>query len=104
MIKNFTDAEYTVELRKISEDVSNKKITSDEAKQKMLELRVKKTEEEKRIALENAPVNKETVSNFKEVRKALIEKRAITLNGTGAINQVKELVKELQKKHPCFKA
>jgi HK97 family phage major capsid protein len=102
MIKNFSDAEYTVELRKISEEVAANKMTSEDAKKKMLELRVKKAEEDKRIALEKSPIKKETTSNFEEVRKALVEKRAVTLNGTGAINQVKELVKELQKKTPLL--
>jgi hypothetical protein len=32
----------------------------------------------------------------------LIEKHAITLNGTGAINQIKELAKELQAKTPVL--
>jgi hypothetical protein len=37
------------------------------------------------------------------VEKAMLEKRSITINGTGAVNQIKELAKELQAKTPILK-
>jgi HK97 family phage major capsid protein len=95
--------ENKIELRKLHEDVSTGKITADAAKKKLEELRAKKTEIEKRIALQNTPRAKtETTANFADIKKAMVEKRAVTLNGTGAINQVQELVKELQKKTPLL--
>jgi HK97 family phage major capsid protein len=95
--------ENKIELRKLNEDIVGGKITSADAKKKLDELRAKKQEIEKRIALQKAPISKtETTTCFADVRKAMAEKRAITLNGTGAINQVHELVKELQKKTPLL--
>jgi hypothetical protein len=92
-----------LEMRKLSEDITNNKITSAEGTKKLNELRAKKKEIEQRIALKNAPISKATTNGmFSEIRKAMIEKRAITLNGTGAINQINELVKEIQKKTPLL--
>jgi HK97 family phage major capsid protein len=96
--------ENKIELRKLSEDVSTGKIKSEDAKKRLEELRAKKTEIEKRVALEKSPVVSKTDSgaSFADIKKALIEKRAITLSGTGAINQINELVKELSKKTPLL--
>jgi hypothetical protein len=95
--------ENKIELRKLSEDVSTGKIKADEAKRKFEELRAKKADLEKRIALAKAPViAKNKTSSFGEIAKAMIEKRAISLNGTGAINQISELVKELSKRTPLL--
>jgi hypothetical protein len=95
--------ENKIEIRKLHEDVSTGKITADNAKKKLEELRAKKAEIEKRIALQNTPRSKtETTTSFADIKKAMVEKRAVTLNGTGAINQVHELVKELQKKTPLL--
>jgi HK97 family phage major capsid protein len=92
-----------IEIRKLHEDVSGGKITSEDARKKLDELRAKKAEIEKRIALQKAPIPKtESSASFADIKKAMVEKRAITLNGTGAINQVHELVKELQKKTPLL--
>ncbi|MCL2381326.1 MAG: phage major capsid protein [Treponema sp.] len=44
------------------------------------------------------PVSGETRNALANVREAMLEKRSITLNGTGAINQVRELQKELARK------
>jgi hypothetical protein len=90
-----------LELRSLQQDITGGKITAEDAKKKFEELRAKKTEIEKAIALENAPVDRRSASTA-DIQKALIEKRAITLNGTGAINQIKELVKELQAKTPIL--
>jgi HK97 family phage major capsid protein len=95
--------ENKIEIRKLHDDVSKGNITADAAKKKLEELRAKKAEIEKRIALQNAPRSKtETTASFADIKKAMTEKRAITLNGTGAINQIHELVKELQKKTPLL--
>jgi HK97 family phage major capsid protein len=95
--------ENKIELRKLHEEVSAGKIKADAAKKKLEELRAKKAEIEKRIAQKNTPRAKtETTASFADIKKAMVEKRAITLNGTGAINQIGELVKELQKKTPLL--
>jgi HK97 family phage major capsid protein len=96
--------ENKIELRKLSESISNGTIKADDAKKRLEELRAKKTEIEKRIALEKSPVVSKTNSgaNFADIKNAMVEKRAITLNGTGAINQINELVKELSKKTPLL--
>jgi HK97 family phage major capsid protein len=90
-----------IQIRALQYDIVNGKIKADEAKKSFDELRAKKSEIEKAIALENAPVEKRSVSTA-DIQKALIEKRAITLNGTGAINQIKELAKELAAKTPVL--
>jgi HK97 family phage major capsid protein len=89
--------EIDLQIRSLQEDIVNGKIKADDAKKKFDELRAQKSEIEKAIALENAPVETRSASTA-DIQKALIEKRAITLNGTGAINQIKELAKELQAK------
>jgi HK97 family phage major capsid protein len=95
--------ENKIEIRKLHEDVSGGKIASADAKKKLAELRAKKEAIEKRIALQNTPRAKmETTSSFADIKKAMVEKRAITLSGTGAISQINELVKELQKKTPLL--
>jgi HK97 family phage major capsid protein len=93
--------EIDLQIRSLQEDIVNGKISADDAKKKFEELRARKAEIEKAIALENAPIDKRDVKNA-DIQKALIEKRAITLNGTGAISQIKELAKELQAKTPIL--
>jgi HK97 family phage major capsid protein len=93
--------EIDLQIRSLQEDIVNGKIKADDAKNKFDELRAQKSEIEKAIALENAPVEKREVKTA-DIQKALLEKRAITLNGTGAINQIKELAKELQAKTPVL--
>jgi HK97 family phage major capsid protein len=93
--------EINIQLRSLQEDIVNGKIKAEDAKKKLDELRAQKSEIEKAIALENAPVETRNVTTA-DIQKALIEKRAITLNGTGAINQIKELAKELQAKTPVL--
>jgi HK97 family phage major capsid protein len=93
--------EINIEIRKLQSEIVEGKVNADDAKKKFDELRAKKAEIEKAIALENAPVEIREVKSA-DIQKALIEKRAITLNGTGAINQIKELAKELQAKTPVL--
>jgi HK97 family phage major capsid protein len=93
--------EIDLQIRSLQEDIVNGTIKADDAKKKFEELRAQKSEIEKAIALENAPIEKRNVSTA-DIQKALIEKRAITLNGTGAIEQIKELAKELQAKTPVL--
>jgi HK97 family phage major capsid protein len=91
-----------IELRALSDSIKTGTVKAGDAKKKLNELRSKKAEIEQQIALANKPKETRTVSTFDDVRKAMIEKRAITLNGTGAINQIKELAKELQSKTPVL--
>jgi hypothetical protein len=93
--------EIDLQIRSLQEDIVNGKIKADDAKKKFDELRAQKAEVEKAIALENAPIEKREVKTA-DIQKALLEKRAITLNGTGAISQIKELAKELQAKTPVL--
>lgn len=88
-----------LELRSLSEKVKSGEIKTDEAKTKLEELKVQKRDIEQRIAQANAPKDEEKRNTIlADAQKAMVEKRAITLNGTGLINQVKELFKELSKK------
>jgi HK97 family phage major capsid protein len=87
-----------IELRSLSDSVETGTIKADAAKKKLNELRTRKLEIEQQVALARKPKETRGVSSFKDVSRAMVEKRAITLNGTGAINQVKELAKELQSK------
>jgi HK97 family phage major capsid protein len=93
--------EIDLQLRSLQEDITGGAIKADDAKKKFEELRAKKAEIEKAIALEKAPIDNRSASTA-DIQKALIEKRAITLSGTGAINQIKELAKELQAKTPIL--
>jgi HK97 family phage major capsid protein len=88
-------------LRSLSESIKAGTITAETARKKLAELRSRKMELERLIALANKPPEGETRSTG-ELSKALKEKRAITLNGTGAINQIRELAKELQAKTPIL--
>jgi HK97 family phage major capsid protein len=90
-----------IQIRALQDKIVNGTLKADEAKKQFEELRAKKAEIEKAIALENAPVEKRSASTA-DIQKALLEKRAITLNGTGAINQIKELAKELAAKTPVL--
>jgi HK97 family phage major capsid protein len=94
--------EIDIQLRSLQQEIVDGKITHDQAKLKFDELRAKKAEIEKAIALANSPVETRSVSKLADIAKAMIEKRSITLNGTGAIDQVKELAKELQAKTPLL--
>jgi len=87
-----------VELRGLSEKVADGSLKADEAKARLEELKVQKREIEQRIAQANAPANTDISHSIADVGKAMVEKRAITLSGTGAINQVRELAKELARK------
>jgi HK97 family phage major capsid protein len=97
--------ENKIQMRALSEDVKSGKVKAADAKQQLDQLRAKKTEIEKKIALRNAPLSRgggEATSKFADIRKAMVEQRSITLNGTGAILQVQELIKELSKKTPLL--
>ena len=87
-----------IELRSLSEKIKDGTVKADEAESKLNELRTQKKEIEQRIAQANAPVNEKRNISLADVEKAIIEKRAVTLNGTGAINQIRELQKELSRK------
>ena len=86
-----------IELRSLSEKIKDGSIKANEAEAKLNELRTQKKEIELKIAQANVPTEERTTA-VADIQKALIEKRAITLNGTGAINQIKELSKELARK------
>ena len=97
-----------VELRSLSESIKKKEIKSEDAKKKFAELQTRKVELNKKIAVASKPKDpKEHQSrtakeSLSELSKAMKEKRAITLNGTGIIEQIRELAKELQTKTPIL--
>jgi len=86
-----------IELRSLSEKVKDGSMKSDEAQKRLDELKLQKREIEQQIAQANVPTEERSTS-MEDIKKAMIEKRAITLNGTGAINQIRELAKELSQK------
>jgi HK97 family phage major capsid protein len=89
-----------IELRQISNkitDLQNDGYLTQWKRNKIeRELRNEKIELEMKIQKRNSKLN--NADYFNDLSKAIIEKRAIALNGTGAINQIKELVKELVEK------
>jgi HK97 family phage major capsid protein len=92
-----------IELRSLKEQVKDGSVKAEVAKAKLQELRAKKSEIEKQIALANKPEDtRSVISSIDEIKKAMLEKRAITLNGTGLINQIRELAKVLQAKTPIL--
>ncbi|MDR0722094.1 MAG: phage major capsid protein [Treponema sp.] len=91
-----------LELRNLHEQVKAGNIRAADAKSRLALLRAKKGEIEKRMALAKVKPADEVRASFAEVKKALIEKRAITLNGTGFINQVREIAKEVQARTPIL--
>ena len=88
-----------IQLRSLSEKVADGTLKAEDAKNQLETLKIQKREIEMEIAQANAPINKEERGmTLADVSKAMVEKRAITLNGTGAINQITELAKELSRK------
>jgi HK97 family phage major capsid protein len=87
-----------IELRSLSDSIKAGSIKAADAKKKLEELRAKKDEINKKIALADKPKEPEERTLTAELYKAMREKRAITLNGTGVISQIRELAKELQAK------
>ena len=86
-----------VEMRSLSDKLKAGEIKAEEATKRLDELKIEKREVEQKIAQANVPTDDRSVT-LTDVQKAMIEKRAITLNGTGAINQIRELQKELAQK------
>jgi len=89
--------QINVQLRSLSDKVKAGEIKTEDAQKQLDELKLQKRELEQKIAQANLPTEERSAS-LADIKKAMIEKRAITLNGTGAINQIKELQKELSKK------
>jgi HK97 family phage major capsid protein len=93
-----------VELRSLSDSVKAGTIKAVEAKKKLEELRAKKREIDQKLALADKPKDpkEDRSAVMADLSKAMMEKRAITLNGTGIISQIRELVKELQARTPVL--
>lgn len=86
-----------LELRKLSEQVKEGSIKVADAQPKFEQLRAEKKNLEQEMAQRSAPMEKRSLG-LADIQNAMMEKRSITLNGTGAINQIKELVKGLSAK------
>ena len=86
-----------VELRSLAEKVKDGSVKAEDAQKQLDTLKVQKRDIEQKIAQANVPTEERTTS-LADIKQAMIEKRAITLNGTGAINQIRELQKELAMK------
>jgi HK97 family phage major capsid protein len=93
-----------IRLRALREEITGGKIKADDAKKKFDELRANLDQVNREIAQAAAPVERQVpaAGSTADMVKAMREKRAITLNGTGAINQIKELAKLLQQKTPVL--
>jgi len=89
--------DVNVELRSLGDGVKDGTLTAAAAREKLEALKAQKREIEQRMAQAVAPVTNQGTS-MADVARSLVEKRAITLNGTGAISQVRELAKELARK------
>ena len=86
-----------VELRSLGDRVRDGSLKAEDAKAQLDELRARKREIEQRIAQAESPADARGGA-IADISRAMAEKRAITLNGTGAISQVRELAKELARK------
>ena len=93
--------EYEIAIAQLRSDISAGKVSAEAGKAKYAELRAKKADMDKRSAMKGAPLETRSVS-YADIAAAMKEKRAVTLNGTGAVNQVNELFKVLQAKTPIL--
>jgi len=93
--------ELDIQFRSLQEKVKAGSVDSESARKSFDELRAKKTEIEKAEAA--ASISMTTRANsFDEMRSAIQEKRAITMEGNGVINQVSEIVKLIRAKTPIL--
>jgi len=90
-----------LEIRSIQDKVNKGEMKVDEAKAKLDELRVRRQEYDKQLALASAPQEQRSMA-YADMQNAMVEKRAITLQGNGAINQVTEIVTEIIAKTPLL--
>jgi len=90
--------QVNLELRKLGDSVKDGTLKADEAQKRLEELKLQKREIEQQIAQAKVPNTEERSTSMADIGQAMIEKRAITLNGTGAIRQVRWLAKELMQR------
>lgn len=93
--------EIKIEIRSLNEKVENGEIKAKDALETLKELRSKKEIMEKQIAMENKPTEIRSI-NYADLKDAMLNKRSITLGGTGAVGQVKELFKVITSKTPVL--
>jgi len=92
-----------LEMRSLSEKVRAGSVTAEDGRKQLDALRAQKSEIQKAEALAAAPIEKRSnIVSFADIRNAMLEKRAVAINGTGAINQVSEIVKLIQQKTPLL--
>jgi HK97 family phage major capsid protein len=97
--------EIDTQIRKLQEDITNGVIKADDAKKKFNELRARHDQVNREIAQANVPATTRTAApavKTADLIQAAREKRDITLSGTGAVAQIKELAKLLQEKTPVL--
>lgn len=102
---NFNEEKMNIdlEMRSLQENVKSGKISAEDGRKAFDELRAKKVELDAKEALAVAPIEKRSLANsFADIKDAMMEKRAITVNGTGAYGQVSEIVKLIQEKTPLL--
>jgi hypothetical protein len=87
-----------IALRGLSEKLKNGSISAAVAGDELDRLKAEKRDIQQRIAQRYAPQDGEQSTTLADIRGAITEKRAITLNGLSDINQIKELQKELSDK------
>lgn len=99
------DLELNDELRSLPYKVRNGEMTLEAAKERTNAIKNELSDMAQRAAAVIAkPETRSTKMGFGDLSTAMIEKRAITLNGTGAINQVASIVEEIQAKTPLLNA
>lgn len=95
--------EIDLELRSLQEKVRSGSVSAEDGKKALAELRAKKDEITKAEALASAPIEKRSgIVSLADIRDAMLEKRNITLNGTGASAQLSEIVKLISQKTPLL--
>jgi HK97 family phage major capsid protein len=94
-----------LEMRSLSEKVRAGTITAEAGRKELDALRAQKSEIQKAEALAAAPIEKRSlVTSFADIRDAILEKRALTVNGTGVISQITQIVELIAAKTPLLQA
>jgi HK97 family phage major capsid protein len=89
-----------LEMRSLQEQLTAGTVTADAAREKLENLRSDREKIVQEIAQSKADLG--AGAKAADLVDAMKEQRAITLNGTGAINQVQEIAKELSAKTPVL--
>lgn len=94
-----------LEMRSLQEKVKAGSVNSEDGRKALDALKVRKSEVLQAEALAAAPIEKRSnITSFADIRDAMLEKRAITVNGNGVIAQITQIVDTIAAKTPVLQA